>query len=54
MMNDSRDEDAHAADDPVIDAGDLVIEESRLDDDDYDEVIILDLSQPDRYDLWLC
>jgi hypothetical protein len=37
-----------------IDAVDLIIGEITIDDENYDEVILLDLSTPDRHDAWLC
>ena len=38
---------------PEIDATDLVVGESILDDEDYDELIVLDLRTADRHDTWL-
>jgi hypothetical protein len=35
-----------------IDAIDLIIGEIIIDDENYDEVILLDLSKPDRQDCW--
>ncbi|HEY5952558.1 MAG TPA: hypothetical protein VIV40_43965 [Kofleriaceae bacterium] len=35
-----------------IDASDLIIGETIVDSDDYDEVILLDLSAPERQDFW--
>ena len=54
-MNDNeRDEQELAPDEQVVDAEELVIEETSVDDEPYDEVIVLDLRQPDTHDLWLC
>lgn len=51
MNNDERDDEELAYDEP-IDAEELVIDE--IDDEPYDEIIVLDLRQPDTFDLWLC
>jgi hypothetical protein len=42
-----------STDEPVIDASELVIEEHAVDDDAYDEIIVLDLRRPESHDLWL-
>ena len=44
-------EDDGAAD-PPIDASELVVEEIVVDDENYEEIIILDLRLPERH-LWL-
>ena len=36
-----------------IDATNLIIGEIVIDNEDYDEIIVLDLRKPDRHDLWL-
>ena len=53
-MNSDEREDEELAADEAIDAEELVIEETSIDDEPYDEVIVLDLRQPDTFDLWLC
>ena len=40
-------------DDPIIDAEDLVVGKIIVDDENYDEIIVLDLSRRECNDAWL-
>ena len=51
-MDDTPEEDI-VLDLPIIDATDLVVGEIILDDENYDEVIVLDLRVRERHDHWL-
>jgi hypothetical protein len=54
-MDDTTDEQTTELDEPVVDATSLIVEESVIDDESYEELmIILDLRRPDRQDAWLC
>ncbi|HEY5921384.1 MAG TPA: hypothetical protein VIV11_06925 [Kofleriaceae bacterium] len=51
-MDDNTTSEVTPASEP-IDATNLIIEEIVIDDEDYDEIIVLDLRAPGRYDLWV-
>ena len=51
---DTNEHEVSEPEEPVIDATDLIIGESILDDENYDELIILDLRRRDRNDAWVC
>lgn len=53
-MPDTNENEVIEPEEPVIDATDLVIGQGSVDDDDYEELIVLDLRKPDRQDAWLC
>jgi hypothetical protein len=53
-MDHDTDEEVSESEEPIIDATDLIIGQTILDDEDYDELIILDLRTRDRHDAWLC
>ena len=51
---DTNEHEVSEPEETVIDATDLIIGESILDDENYDELIILDLRRRDRNDTWVC
>jgi len=52
MAIDTGEQEAIVVDEP-IDASDLIVGEIIVDDENYDEIIILDLHKPEVHDLWL-
>ena len=52
MANESSEHEVVESEEP-IDASNLIIGEIILDDENYDEIIVLDLRKPEVHDLWL-
>jgi hypothetical protein len=53
-MDDTLNEEVIELEEPIIDATTLIVDETIVEDESYEELIILDLRRADRHDAWLC
>jgi hypothetical protein len=53
-MDDTHNEEVIELEEPIIDATTLIVEEAIVEDESYEELIILDLRRADRHDAWFC